>query len=209
MDHTHEVRWFFAGELPGSMRAWLGGPAVDGDPASRTDRYLLLPSDAAGVKWREGRFEVKAAVGPRAPAAFAARATGLRGGWVKWSAGAGGLPRIADTDGDWLDVHKRRWQRGYVLGQRGLVGHDPGDRGVDGVAVELSTIGAAVNGAARRWWSVCYEAFGDPARLTATLTAVAAAHLRERPPPVELPREASRSYPGWLQSLGLGARPAS
>jgi len=121
MDHTHEVRWFFAGELPGSMRAWLGGPAVDGDPASRTDRYLLLPSDAAGVKWREGRFEVKAAVGPRAPAAFAARATGLRGGWVKWSAGAGGLPRIADTDGDGLDVHKRRWQRGYVLGQRGLV----------------------------------------------------------------------------------------
>ena len=50
------------------------------------------------------------------------------------------------------------------------------------------------------WWSLSFEAFGDPEAMQDGLDRVAGDLLRE-PPPVKLSRESSYSYPVWLQGL--------
>ena len=60
---THEVRWFWKGDVPDATRTWFDrlGPAVEGE--SRTDHYLAPTSDALGVKLREGAGRGQAAHG--------------------------------------------------------------------------------------------------------------------------------------------------
>ena len=99
---TLEVRWFLSGPpaaIGSALEAWFRGPPPYGGgdppmpmawqpapPAWRQDRYLLVPGeDDIGIKWREGRLEIKgreAALGHRA---FAPKIEGVCERWVKWS----------------------------------------------------------------------------------------------------------------------------
>ena len=55
----------------------------------------------------------------------------------------------------------------------------------------------------KAWYSVCLEAFGDPARTTEILKASAELFFKEfgLPPIIQLTENSSRSYPAWLSSL--------
>jgi hypothetical protein len=186
--------------------AWEPAP-----PAWRRDRYLVVPDQGdVGIKWREGRLEIKGREAPLGRVAFAPGIEGLCERWLKWSyAGAAieqWLLRLFDgaaADGVVL-VEKRRLQRCIRLEAEGgavEVGREAvRERGVN---VELTQI--RVPGAPdAAHWSLAFEAFpGDP-RMSERLTAIAAAFL-EGCPALPLAAERSMSYPRWL--LGLDWRP--
>ena len=214
MYHSSELRWFFEGGLPEPVLAWFtaGGHAVSEAP--RVDEYLALPGCATvGVKLREGRFEVKALTGEPALVGLPNGFAGVRERWVKWSlAGAGALRVAIEQAGDeWVFVRKHRHVRKLALD--GAVAEElpPGAEAPGGgCQIELTTLGAlrgrqdggvAAAGdwadAAACWWSLAFEAFGEPDRLDTHLARGAAA-LLEDGPPVRLGPADSLSYPAWL-----------
>ena len=154
---TVEARWFGVGAPPGDLVAWFeeaGDVAVE---PPRTDRYLRLPSvEGVGVKWRAGRFEIKArraepparVVWQRTPAPLEA--------WLKWSAPL--APTGAETPTP-VDVAKRR-----RLVARG------------GVQVELAELEVA----GQPFWTFGLEGAraGDVEAVLATAWAAAAPRAR-------------------------------
>ena len=89
MYQSLETRWFYRGELPQPVRESFMDGAGDPRFVERIDAYLLMPEvDTVGVKIREGRFEIKARVGPEEDAELLGIAS-LLDRWVKWSHHAG------------------------------------------------------------------------------------------------------------------------
>ena len=99
---TLEIRWFFSGSLEQSgsgVEVWFTSrPRYGGSdraapiawdpapPAWRQDRYLLVPgSDDMGIKWREGRLEIKGRTSTSGPRVFAPGIAGECEHWLKWS----------------------------------------------------------------------------------------------------------------------------
>ncbi len=225
MYRSAEVRWFFAGELPDAVRAWFNdGDLVRREP-ERTDEYIQLPGcRTASLKIREGRLEVKART--RAPEAvtYADDVEGLRDSWIKWSSNDVDdqpLRQLLErTDEGRIFVTKQRLLRTFSLD-----GDDP--ETVDGSEVwlnngcQLELTRIAVRAASAEpeasmrddgstsatWWSLSCEAFGEPDRIAANLDRTAT-WIFTAPPPLKLPRHASRSYPAWLCSVAEGPRDA-
>lgn len=210
MYHSAEIRWFFEGPLPDDMRLWFeaGGPAKT-EP-QRTDEYLFLPGCVTtSVKLRDGRFEVKALT--QSPCSVSCRhgITGLKDAWVKWSSARidnDTSSRLAGRVEDpWISVSKMRRLRLVSL-----EGEEPIEVSSDhaclsgGCQVELTAIEAwsrtQDRSEAEPWWSLSFEAFGDERTMQDGLDLVIDDFFKE-PPPVNLSREASFSYPVWLQRL--------
>jgi hypothetical protein len=217
---TLEVRWFFAGPLEASgpgMEDWFRTrPPFGGSgrprtlvweplpPAWRQDRYLLVPDhDDMGIKWREGRLEIKGREAALGPEAFAPGIEGMCERWLKWSyAGAPierrflGLFQGGGADGILL-VEKRRLHRCIRLDAAAgdvEVGCDvPRQRGVN---VELALIRIPGSGAEADC-SLAFEAFPGDARMLEDLAAVVAGFLAGCPA-LPLTADRSMSYPRWL-----------
>jgi hypothetical protein len=223
---TVEVRWFFEGALEETGRgveAWFRARAHAGSrqpapiawepapPAWRQDRYLVVPGhDDMGIKWREGRLEIKgreAALGPRV---FAPGIEGRCERWIKWSyAGDRVAQRFLDlfhddrsVDGAVL-IEKRRLQRLFRLDDRGetteVGGVEPRERGVN---VELTRI--RVRDRPEAHWSLAFEAFPGDVH-TAEMLAPIVARFLEGFPVMPLAADRSRSYPRWLSDLAAVA----
>jgi hypothetical protein len=214
MYHSTEVRWFFEGRLPGDMRLWFeaGGPAKT-EP-QRTDEYLFLPGCVTtSIKLRDGRFEVKALTQPPGSVTYRHGIGGLRDAWVKWSSARidnDTSSRLAGRAEDrWISVSKLRRLRLVSL-----EGEEPVEVAPDhgwlsgGCQVELTVIEAWSRTQGRSeaapWWSLSFEAFGDEMTMQDGLDLVIDEIFKE-PPPVNLSREASFSYPVWLQRYGTGS----
>ena len=152
---TVEARWFGAGALPSALAAWFER-AGGSTEAPRTDRYLQLPGvEAVGVKWRAGRFELKARrARPAATVVWQATPSPLEA-WLKWSAPTA---PCGDDLVPPLDVGKAR----RLLTQ-------------DGVQVEL----AALEVAGRRFWT-----FGPEGERADRVEAVLASPWVAAAPPV-------------------------
>lgn len=216
-----EVRWFFEGAVPGSVETWfrespaIGGErgAVDwprddaGGLAWRDDRYRVVPGAAdLGIKWREGRLQVKGRETTLGTWPFGERAAGLAERWIKWSFAG---EAVAARWGAWFDapddavarVEKCRVQRWLALDASGGAREVPADPFPGPlVAAELARIRLGGAGADTHW-TLGFEATPGEAVTEAAFAAAVAAFLA--PCPVALPRERSRSYPGWL--LGVAS----
>jgi hypothetical protein len=83
---TVEARWFGDGALPTPLAAWFQhGGEVRLEP-TRTDRYLRLAGvEGVGVKWRAGRFQIKARLRGAAAQVVWQRTPAPLETWLKWS----------------------------------------------------------------------------------------------------------------------------
>jgi hypothetical protein len=216
---TLEVRWFFAGPLeeagPGieewfrsrPRRAGSGTPPplawAPAPPAWRQDRYLLVPGcDDMGIKWREGRFEIKGRASALGERRFAPGIEGVCERWIKWSYGG---DRVAQRfsrlfqDGAIVPVEKRRLQRRFRFDDAGeateVAPDQPRERGLD---VELTRIRLPGRGEAH--WSLAFEAFPDVEPTTGRFMPTVARFLEDCPA-LPLMADRSMSYPRWLFDL--------
>jgi hypothetical protein len=223
---TLEVRWFFAGPLEAGgsgMEAWfrtrppLGGSGrprplawQPRPPAWRQDRYLLVPDqDEMGIKWREGRLEIKGREEALGRQVFAPGIEGMGERWLKWSYAGAPIERrfLRLFEGGGADgvvvVEKRRLQRCIRLDAARAVEVGCGDQRPPGINVELAQIRVA-GSPGEFHWSLAFEASpADPSTCEGFAPIVAA--FLERCPALPLIADRSMSYPRWL--LGFD-RPA-
>lgn len=191
---TCEMRWFLEGALPGEVERWFDRGQDPALSAWRDDRYLILPVADMGIKWREGRLEIKgrlAVLGGHAPTADI---EGVAERWSKWA--HAGRPveerfRRCSRNGT-ITVRKRRRQRHFLLDRGG--GQEVAQREMDqrGFSMELTRIRLGND----RHWTLGIEAAPDdpemPSDLAGALRQVLAGF------PIALPRARSMSYPQWL-----------
>jgi hypothetical protein len=201
---TAEVRWFHAGKIPGKLRSWFRKLAANADVKAglqplRTDHYLLeRDTDALGVKFREGRVEVKQRQGERRLSSFGPGWDGYVESWRKW-----GFPLIDarrrgkdfESFDNWIAVQKKRRVITYSISPKGKLIALSGDAGAErGCSVELTQVRVKKT----LWWTLGFEAKGRRENLESTLEQVARAVLNGSAPPTFEPTD-SLSYPGWLQ----------
>jgi hypothetical protein len=223
---TLEVRWFLPGALERSgsqMEAWFRGRPPHGGgeppplawepapPAWRQDRYLVVPGhDDMGIKWREGRLEIKGREASLGPRAFAPGIEGLCERWIKWSyAGEPIAHRFLElfrgaADGV-VQVEKRRLQRCIRLEPSGgvvEVGRDAMRR--RGVNLELARIRMS-GSRIESHWSLAFEAFPGDQQMVEPFAQIVAGFL-ESCPALPLPAARSMSYPRWLLDVAPPAR---
>lgn len=200
---TVEVRWFMPGPAPAEVSDWFHReqPKSFAEP-ERVDSYLRISdTDSLGIKLRQGRIEVKQRTRQLGLVQLHRQAKGLVEQWRKWSfslVGAGyDLSQQPEPAGAWLAVKKERLLRTYRLTANWQVAPAALDASGPGCDMELAqvTVGEKV------YWSLCFEAFGEEAKLEQNLLLVAS-HVLETTRPPRLPAERSFGYPRWLQELG-------
>ena len=214
MYQSGEIRWFFEGAAPTDVYRWFEGTAPVRHEPARTHEYLMLPAcRTTSIKLRQGRLEVKALVTPPEPVDYSFAVSGLRDTWVKWSSGAIDIQRLRtrlQKDADqYIAVTKERRLRLFSLesGTPEEVGLTEA-RLQRGCQVELTSIDARLGGTFRNpsamWWTLAFEAFGEPTHLLSNLDAAATAVFR-REPPIRLDQTDSYSYPVWLTQIAASA----
>lgn len=202
--NTAEVRWCYSGEMPFHLRDWFLG--LDDDARSeppRVDHYLLVrDTDALGIKFREGRIEVKQRFGDPRRATFRVGATGTIEQWRKWGfplASAGEERANLEAMDAWMAVEKDRWLRDYRVDAKGTIWLlEAPDLTIPTCSVELTSV--RVQG----WqgWTLAFEAAGPAATLVPTLEQVAGQVLSTLDD-FELRPQDAFGYPRWLQIIAF------
>ena len=198
-----EVRWFLRGKAEHAVENWIrsGGLAQEQEP--RTDRYLVLPGcTSAGIKIREGNFEIKAQTSPTECVAYTDAVAGSCNTWVKWSRTLDDFAGIAQRkheDERWVAVRKQRTLRLFSLESDEPVEVAYGGPWLAaGCQVEKTVIDVLPG--EERWWSFSFEAFGEPGLLLRHLELTVRA-VAQSAPAITLRKEDSMSYPEWLSAL--------
>jgi hypothetical protein len=124
--------------------------------------------------------------------------SGLVERWRKWSFPlAEKDSELTGLDTAWIAVEKRRRLRRYRVTDERQVELVLGEaEAAPGCELELSQIEAA----GQRWWSVCFEAFGEEASLEKYLRLTAQRVFGIAEPPL-FDLKDSYSYPGWLADI--------
>lgn len=197
---TAEVRWFSRGPILPHVEAWFhhGDGSVEQEPG-RVDHYLQLAHiDSLGIKLRQDRIEIKQRVDRQGLVRFHERVVGLVEQYHKWSFALDEpnvvVARATAVAGAWIPVRKERQLRRYRVADDGdvtpLASSTSPDRGCE---LELSRV--AVLG--ETWWTLAFEAFGEPSTIRADLLAVVRTVFATGTPPT-LPAHDSRGYAAWL-----------
>ncbi len=196
---TTEVRWFFAGNVPPAIDGWFRCVGRDPTGGRRIDHYLWLPDvETLGVKWREGRIEVKRRVADDSSVEFAPELAGAVGRWHKWSFGLSDTHALATIRAaeDWVAVTKNRRLHTYAVSDASVQNVPSGVTPQQGCELEMTTVQAA----GQPWWTLGFEAFGDEATQRERLNRTVQ-YVTEVGGPLDLPAEASASYPRWLAAF--------
>jgi hypothetical protein len=225
---TLEIRWFFSGSLEQSgsgMEVWFRTrPRYGGSgqatpiawdptpPAWRQDRYLLVPgSDDMGIKWREGRLEIKGLTCTLGPQVFAPGIAGECQHWLKWSYAGDAIDRRFHdlfengTARGVVAVEKRRLQRRLNLGPAGIVDEVRPDDGRErGINIELAEI-RVPGPPAHLHWSLAFEAFPSD-QVSESFAQIVAGFLAGCPA-LPLSADESMSYPRWLLGFDRPSAP--
>ena len=215
MRPSKEIRWFFPGECPEGVVAWLNQTlamsSIQAKHEERSDSYLALPSSArglaeVGLKLRgpdNDRVEVKRLerrwIEPRR---FGKDVVGWAELWIRWSfnidANNPGKGDPTQPPGAWVVVGKARDSRQFELVDEARLVEVPFGEDVPmGGAVEV----AQVEALGQTWWSIALEVFGPMETLDRTFEIVTQHVLADHPPPVALGIESSLSYPEWLEAI--------
>lgn len=197
---TTEVRWFSRGRFPADVEAWFHRREgeVEREPG-REDHYLQLAHvDSLGIKLREDRIEIKQRVGQRTLVQLHERVAGLVERYDKWSFVLNepdtALARATAVAGSWIPVQKARQLRSYRVTDDGdVVALSSSASPHRGCELELTRVDVA----GETWWTLAFEAFGEPSTLRADLLAVVRYVFAGDEPPA-LPAEDSRGYAAWL-----------
>ncbi|MHB2020364.1 MAG: hypothetical protein ACYCW6_25795 [Candidatus Xenobia bacterium] len=177
---TWEMRWFFPGEAPAAVRAWLGQSPVR---EARVDVYLVAEgNDGVGLKLRGQALELKLrtdAIRGEGP-----HWSGLAECWLKWRwpyAGVDPAEAFGRGGSVLVTIEKERAQR-YNEGP---------------FAIELTELRSS----GQPWWTVGFDVFDRPGEDgRALLLSHVSRHVAQYPgPPLQL--ALSRGYPAWLASL--------
>ena len=215
---SHEVRWFFEGEVDQHLplKQWFETmtpfPRPDGLPrpewrgrlGDQPDIYLLIPGGTdLGIKWREGELQIKGRVAALGVQLFAGRHQGAVERWIKWS--------YQDLPGTWrklftegsvrlitAPVRKTRALRKLRLDPFTGTAHEvTPDTLIDrGMALELTDL--ELNGS--RYCSLAFEAFPDDSGMHLAFDRTVSRFL-DSLHDIELRADQSLSYPGWLDRL--------
>lgn len=196
VDLTTEVRWFFDGPLPSTVRSWFTRAGVAGLSEDRWDSYRVDGDVEVGVKRRFGAtVELKRRDGR--PERFVADGglDGLLETWQRWSP-AGDRVVLSGTE-TWLDVYKTVLKRRFdVAGHEISLSEE--NRAMSGDACDAEVVALSVHG--RPMWSFAFAAFGagvDHRRLVhAAWDALRVAG--ETPPELLFDLAGSCGYPEWL-----------
>lgn len=199
---TTEVRWFHEGELPPPWLRWFEGcpgPWIDEPP--RTDSYLIIKdTDGLGVKFRQGRLEIKQRQKSWGILHLNNRAQGLVEHWIKWSFEIAGSPDspagLIRPESNWTEVQKLRKLRRYQLRDNGqLVPLTEEANPPNLCEVELTKVWIGE----QSWWSLAFEAPGDKGASREVMLAVASQLFGLEGTPI-LNAPNSYGYPRWLAS---------
>jgi hypothetical protein len=200
---TVEVRWFQAGVPPPELVAWFQqGERHPEEQPHRVDYYLRLrQGDSLGIKFREGRIEIKQRQRSYGIIHFHERVSGLVESWHKWSfeltEASGDLTTLFAPASPWIGVQKARHVRKYGVTAVGRILAVPADEQPErGCSLELTDV--AVGG--MPWWTVGFEAFGDEGGLREVLLCVVEHVLAQGQAPV-LDAKDSYGYPAWLRAM--------
>jgi hypothetical protein len=194
---TAEVRWFFRDEpFPPSLLF-----DTSNAPSQRTDWYAPA-GEHSGVKFREGRLEVKLRVASLGERAF----KGARGhveGWQKWSVemplGDRPSEKLLHAAG-WIGVTKLRHLRTFAIDGTAICQLDRlGGSGVQLEWTKLTVCGENVS--EQTWWTVGFESSGPPVELDRNLTLVADHVFASNHLPAIFRGNNSCGYSHWLGQL--------
>jgi len=202
---TVEIRWFYPGSIPDSVEEWFAllGPGLSREVA-RID-YYLSPArwsrqrDHRGIKFREGRLEIKDRIRSAGIIQLGSRVTGELESWQKWGFHLkDGDSTTADDlvdQRDWIAVVKERAMRRYNVDNKGNVAvSDPGQLTVD-CEMELSSVRVGDE----TWWTLALEAPGNEEQGVFALTATGHEALGSDVAP-NLTMSNSKSYPNWMSA---------
>lgn len=198
---TVEVRWFFNGSAPAEMHAWFDqqAAAVTSEPR-RVDYYLSVrDTDALGIKFREGRIEVKQRAHSSCRVDFGHDQVGAVERWRKWGfplAAVESGTRLEELDG-WVAVAKRRRLCDYRVDAAGRIALlEAPDPPIPTCSVELTDVSACGQAA----WTLAFEAAGPSEMLAPTLSRVAR-YVLTTCSGCALRFEHSFGYPQWLRLI--------
>ncbi len=196
---TIEVRWFFEGKAPIYLMDFFKESLVD----VRQDGYWLEPIGKfanvkgksedniflAGIKWREGRLEIKSRKNIEA---HDKNIPGIIERWEKT-----GYPEVKEKSRKIIEVDKKRRQRRYVYHKGKIVNTSNVFIQGNGCAAELTQL----NVYDETFWTFSFEAFGDIEKQTRILKDTFfffLSELGEKDFPGKLTVANSLSYPEWL-----------
>jgi hypothetical protein len=196
---TNEVRWFYAGLAPGMIIDWhhnLGG--LFREHETRTDHYLILPgNDGLGIKWREGRIELKKKIADLGMVKIHS-GIGMAEQWKKWSfeieQGDQTFSILTSEPENWVAVTKKRCLQLFTFNQDDELIPHSGTFGEDEtVRVELSEV--KLN--EKHWWTLGVE-FTVQKNEAKSDSTVLMRRLLADFPDLKLDASASFGYPKWL-----------
>jgi hypothetical protein len=206
---TAEIRWFRPGKVPEEIGDWFNRSAFEHRPGVRTDTYLVYPTaEAAGVKFRENRFEIKTFVKTLDGLSIRERIRGRMEVWEKWSMeGVSVAGLFADTGGEpdiWIDVRKRRTTRVFSTEGEKIVETDSSERSGlpgNGCFIELTDIGIGEE----QFWTLGLEAFGIEESLEDNLRRTAIHFFDTDEVSLGFEEKDSYSYPVFLRKFHYGS----
>lgn len=195
---TLEVRWFFKGELPPEYYHWFVEAGAD-DPETRTDWYLYSPKNRGlGIKLRQGSLEIKQRLQNQGKCKLAKQVRGRLEQWLKWRFEIRAESVSAAELGEyWMQVNKRRWCQHYAMLDTGAIARaDSVGQVEQGCTLELAELQVCN----QDWYSLCFEAFGQPETVEQVLNA-AVHQVRDAEGLPVLKARDSFGYPDWLHQV--------
>lgn len=196
---TAEVRWFYRGDVPSRFREWFLDDGLASTESLRTDQYLLgSGTEGLGIKFRNGRIEIKQRFGQPESMVLTDGASGIVECWRKWGfpvSSANKNRALLETQDAWMSIQKTRMVHDYRLDfSDALAPVIPSDKADRMCSVELTDV-CIEN---ESWWTLAFEALGPADNLRHTLTCVAR-HVLRPLDWADLELANSQSYPRWLQ----------